>query len=80
MAKITLDELVDITLAVEEGDPIDWTVFQDGKEQIVRMIGASILEQFDKESYSAEDRLIILSTMTKLVVENFVLNTKLLSQ
>ena len=80
MAKINLDELIDIAFAVEEGDPIDWSVFKDGKEQTMRMIGASILEQFDKDVYTDQDRIIVMATITKLVVENFILHSKLLTQ
>jgi hypothetical protein len=79
MAKITLEELVDIAFAHEEGDPFDWGVFKDGKEQAMAMIGASILEQFDKEVVTDADRLILLSTITKLVTENMILHSKLLS-
>lgn len=79
MAKINLDELIDIAFAVEEGDPIDWAVFKDGKEHTMRMIGASILEQFDKDVYTDQDRLIVMATITKLVVENFILHSKLLT-
>jgi hypothetical protein len=79
MAKINLDELIDIAFAVEEGDPIDWSVFKDGREQTMRMIGASILEQFDKDTYTDQDRLIVMATITKLVVENFILHSKLLT-
>ena len=80
MAKINLDELIDIAFAVEEGDPIDWSVFKDGKEHTMRMIGASILDQFDKDVYTDQDRLIVMATITKLVVENFILHSKLLTQ
>jgi hypothetical protein len=80
MAKISLDELVDIAFAVEEGDPIDWGVFKQGKDQTLRMIGASILEQFDREEYSDGDRLIVMATITKLVVENMILHTKLMQK
>ena len=31
MAKITLDELVDIAFAHEEGDPFDWGLFSKGQ-------------------------------------------------
>ena len=44
----------------------------------MRMIGASILEQFDKEEVTDADRLILLATITKLVTENMILHTKLL--
>ena len=79
MAKINLNELIDIAFAVEEGDPIDWSVFKDGREQTMKMIGASILEQFDKDTYTDQDRLIVMATITKLVVENFILHSKLLT-
>ncbi len=79
MAKISLEELVEIAFAHEEGDPFDWGVFKDGKEQAMAMIGSSILEQFDKEVVTDEDRLILLSTITKLVTENMILHSKLLT-
>ena len=80
MAKITLDQLVDIAFAHEEGDPFDWGVFSKGQEQTMRMIGTSILEQFDKETITDADRLIMLATITKLVTENMILHTKLMKQ
>lgn len=80
MAKITLDELVDIAFAHEEGDPFDWGVFSKGQEQTMRMIGSSILEQFDKETITDSDRLILLATITKLVTENMILHIKLIKQ
>ena len=79
MAKITLDELIDIAFAHEEGDPIDWGVFKEGQEQAMRMIGSSILEQFDKEVITDGDRLILLSVITKLITENMILHSKLLT-
>jgi hypothetical protein len=80
MAKITLDELVDIAFAHEEGDPFDWGIFSKGQEQTMRMIGSSILEQFDKETITDADRLIMLATITKLVTENMILHTRLMKQ
>lgn len=79
MAKITLDELIDIAFAHEEGDPFDWGIFKKGQEHTMKMIGASILEQFDKEEITDADRLILLATITKLVTENMILHTKLLT-
>lgn len=80
MAKITLNELVDIAFAAEEGDPIDWGVFTNGKEQAMTMIGTSILDQFDKDEITDEDKLILLATITKLVTENMILHTKLMQR
>lgn len=79
MAKITLDELMEIAFAHEEGDPIDWGVFKEGQEQAMKMIGTSILEQFDKEVIGDGDRLILLAVITKLITENMILHSKLLT-
>jgi hypothetical protein len=46
----------------------------------MRMIGSSILEQFDKETITDADRLIMLATITKLVTENMILHTRLMKQ
>lgn len=78
MAKISIEELIDIAFAVEEGDPFDWGAFKQGKEEAMKMIAASILEQFDKEEITDADRLILLATITKLVTENMILHTKIL--
>ena len=79
MAKITLEDLIDGAFAAEEGDPFDWGVFINGKEEAMKMIGSSILEQFDKEEMTDDDRLILLSTITKLLTENMILHTKMLA-
>jgi hypothetical protein len=80
MAKITLEELIDIAFAVEDGDPFDWGLFKQGKTEAMKMIGTSIIEQFDKDVYTEEERLILLATLTKLVTENMILHSKLLTQ
>ena len=78
MDKVDLDQLIDLAFAVEDNDPIDWGAFRQGREQAMRMIGASILEQFDKESYDQDDKLIMLSVITKLVTENMILHSRCL--
>jgi hypothetical protein len=78
MAKITIDELVELAFAVEEGDPFDWSTFKQGKEQAMRMIAASIIEQFDKDDVNDQDQIIMLATITKLVTENMILHAQLM--
>lgn len=79
MNKIELDLLVDIAQDVEGQDAIPWDKLAVGKEQAYKMVAASILEMFDKEEYTFDDKVILLSTITKLTVENMLLNIKLLS-
>jgi hypothetical protein len=78
--KISLEQLIDIAFAVEEGDPIDWNVFREGKEQTMRMIAASVLEQFDRDEFSFQDRVVIMATITKLLVENMILHAQLMKK
>jgi hypothetical protein len=79
MAKITLEQLVEIAAEVEAGDPADWGKLKVGQVEAFKMIGTSILDMFDKEVYTDEDRLVLLATITKLTVENMLLNLKIMS-
>jgi len=79
MDKVDLDLLVDIAQEVEGQDAIDWGKLAVGKEQAYKMVAASILEMFDKPEYTFDDKVIIMSTITKLTVENMLLNIKVLT-
>lgn len=79
MAKITLEQLIDIAASVEEGDPIDWGKLATGQQETFKMIGTSVLEMFDKEVYTDEDRLMVMATITKLLVENMILHIKVMT-
>jgi hypothetical protein len=63
--------LVDIAKEVEVGDPIDWGMVEIDEDEAYRLMALHVLEMED-------DKLIIAATLTKLLVENMVLNTKLL--
>jgi hypothetical protein len=78
MAKINLDELIEVAFAHEEGDPFDWGAFKQGKQEAMKMIGTSILDMFDKDEYTVEDKIIMLATITKLTTENMILHTKIM--
>ena len=78
MDKITLDQLIEVAFAVEEGDPFDWGVFKQGKEETMKMIAASVLEQFQKDTYTDQDLIIMMASITKLITENMILHTKLM--
>lgn len=78
MAKIELKDIIELAFAHEQGDPMDWSVFTEGKEQAMTMIATSVLNQFDKEEFTSEDLLIMLSTITKLLTENMILQTQIL--
>ena len=78
MAKIELKDVIELAFAVNEGDPMDWSAFKEGKEQAMTMIATSVLNQFNKEEFTSEDLLIMISTITKLLTENMILQTQIL--
>jgi hypothetical protein len=73
---ITLETLVTLAKEVEMEDPIDWGMLTINEEDAYRLIGASILEKFN-EPWQIENQVAMLATITKLIVENFVLNLKI---
>lgn len=79
MDKIDLDLLVDIAQEVEGQDAIDWNKLSVGKNEAYRLVATSILEMFDKPEYTFDDKVILLSTITKLTVENMMLNIRVLT-
>jgi hypothetical protein len=79
MDKVDLDLLVDIAQDVEGQDAVDWGKLAMSKEAAYRMVAASILEMFDKPEYTFDDKVILMSTITKLTVENMLLNIKVLT-
>ncbi len=80
MPKITIDEIVDIAFMYDKHAPIDWGKLRDGKENALRMVASNVLEQFDKEQLTEDDFKIMIATITKLLVENMILHSKLLDQ
>ena len=80
MDKVDLDLLVGIAQEVEGQDSIPWDRLAVSKEQAYKMVAASILEMFDKAEYTFDDKVILLSTITKLTVENMLLNIKVLTK
>lgn len=66
-----LDLLVELAMEVESSDPIDWEGLNINKKDAYYLIGSSVLEM-------KADETIYRATITKLLVENFALNLKIL--
>ena len=77
---ISLDELVALAHEIENTDPIDWAMLNVSEQDSYRLLASGLLEHIQSID-DPESRLnILLATATKLLVENFVLNIKLLSK
>lgn len=66
-----VDMLVDLAKEVESTDPVDWGMLSVDEDEVYRLVALSVVE--------LEDNILVLkASLTKLLVENFVLNLKLL--
>ena len=72
----TLEQIVELAQEVEKKDPIDWSQVSVTPETAYGMMAAHIIDLFEKEQ-EADREITMMSVMTKLLVENFVLNLKL---
>lgn len=73
---ITLDELISLTKEVESEDPIDWGMLNISEEDAIKLIALGVLEMFENIESGPEKEVVMISTITKLVLENFVLHLK----
>lgn len=74
--KITLEQLADLAYESEFTDPIDWDYILIEEHDAYRLMASHVLEMMD--DISQEERLVVcMASLTKLLVENFILNMKL---
>jgi len=70
---IDVETLVEIAKEVEGKDHIDWKNLAIDKDAAYRLVALSVIEMQSQLDYE-----VVLATMTNLIVENMVLNIKLL--
>jgi hypothetical protein len=78
--EIDLETVITLMQEVEREDPIDWADLRIDESAATRVIVSSMIDQYRNswQSLPESDRaLAILATMSKLVLENFVLNVRL---
>lgn len=79
MTVMNVETLAALAREVEVEDPIDWGMLNVNEDDAYRLVASTILEQFN-EPWNINNQTAMLATITKLVVENFVLNLKLLEK
>lgn len=76
---MTTDELVnlvaDLAQEVDKEDPIDFGMLQVDEESVWHLMSVNVVDKYLEMS---DDQVIMLATITKLLVDNFVLNYKLI--
>ena len=72
-----VEQLVELAQEIESEDPIDWGMLSISEHDAYVTIASGVLENYLKTDVDSRD-MMMLATVVKLTVENFVLNLKLL--
>lgn len=75
-ANSTVKQLAELAMEAEISDPIDWGLLNVGEREAFEMMASQVLEQMFNVPEN-ERAVVAMATMTKLLVENFVLNLQL---
>jgi hypothetical protein len=78
MKKITVKQLAELAQESEISDPIDWGLLAIKEETAYRLMASDVIDYFESLSDDEDQtkEYIMMATITKLLVENFVLNVK----
>lgn len=71
------EQLVELAEQIEVGDPIDWGMLSINEHDAYKLIAGGVLDSYLGTDPDSRD-MILLATVVKLTVENFVLNLKLM--
>ena len=75
--KFTQAQIIELAKEVELTDMIEWENLPLEKDRIYQLVGSQAYELYEHYSQSEDGEAVLLATVTKLLVENFVLNLKL---
>lgn len=75
--KYTVEQIIELAREVETEDGIDWAGLPVDKDKIYQIIGSQVYELYNQASGTEDGEALLLATITKLVIENFVLNLQI---
>jgi hypothetical protein len=74
----TVSLLSKLAQEIESEDPIDWGDLAVSEADAYDLMANEIYERYKETENMEGERLILLSTILKLTIENFTLNLKLM--
>jgi hypothetical protein len=78
--KFTQAEIIELAKEVEISDEIDWDDLPLDKDRIYEIIGSQSYELYEEYAKSENGEAILIATVIKLLIENFVLNLRVNSR
>jgi len=70
-----INQIVELAKEVETEDPIDWAMVNIDEDAAYRLITLNVINHLNVNDENS--KLTMLAVITKLTVENFILNLKL---
>jgi len=71
-----INQLASLAMEADITDPIDWGMLNINEENAYKLMASNVIQQMNE--LPEDHRLIVsMATVTKLLVENFVLNIQL---
>lgn len=70
-----VDQIVELAEAIETTDPIDWGMLNISEHDAYVLMATGVLDNYLNTDKDQRD-MMLLATVVKLVVENFVLNLR----
>ena len=74
--RVTPSQLADLAMHIDQVDPIDWGMLSIKEEDAFLMMAQQVLETL-RDTDDEKQLIVAAASLTKLTVENFVLNTQL---
>lgn len=74
--RVTTSQLADLAMHIDQADPIDWGMLSIKEEDVYLMMAKQVLDMI-REIEDEKQLMVAVASLTKLTVENFVLNTQL---
>jgi hypothetical protein len=77
-----LEEIIELAKEVELSDPVDWSDLSIDEDSAYRLVASGVLDDLGIQNVRGRihfetNKDVIIASIVKLVVENFVLNLKL---
>jgi hypothetical protein len=70
-----INQVVELAKEVETEDPIDWAMVNIDEDAAYRLIALNVINHLNVNDENS--KITMLAVITKLTVENFILNLKL---
>ena len=78
--KYTQEQIIELAKNVELEDSIDWSDVNVDRDKIYQIIGSQAYEIYATQCEEEDGEAVLLATVVKLVVENFILNLRVESR